>query len=94
MGHNTITLETALLSQGTRTSLALAVRLSLAELYLEKSKAFVVMDDPFVDLDSSRREAGINLLRNLGERTQIIYLTCHSNHATEITPNRVEVKDA
>ena len=94
VGHNTITLETALLSQGTRTSLALAVRLSLAELYLEKSKAFIVMDDPFVDLDSSRREAGINLLRNLGERTQIIYLTCHSNHATEITPNRVEVKDA
>jgi len=94
VGTNAITLETALLSQGTMTSLALAVRLSLAELYLEKSKAFIVMDDPFVDLDSSRREAGINLLRNLGEKTQIIYLTCHSNHAAEITPNRVEVKDA
>lgn len=94
VGHDTITLETALLSQGTRTSLAIAVRLSLAELYLEKSSAFIVMDDPFVDLDFSRREAGINLLKKLGLKTQVIFLTCHSNHAAEVSNNRVKIVDA
>jgi len=90
---NVITLGTASLSQGATASLAIAVRLSLAELYLKKAPAFLIMDDPFVDLDPDRRSASVKLLQKFGEKTQIILLTCHPGHAKEIGEKQVSVQD-
>ena len=93
VGTNVLTLETASLSQGATASLAIAIRLSLAELYLKKAPAFLIMDDPFVDLDARRRTACFNLIQKFGEKTQIILLTCHSGHAKEIGEQQVSVQD-
>jgi DNA repair exonuclease SbcCD ATPase subunit len=93
VGTNVLTLETASLSQGATASLAVAIRLSLAELYLKKAPAFLVMDDPFVDLDPDRRAASVKLLQKFGEKTQIILLTCHPGHAKEIGEKQVSVQD-
>jgi len=80
------------LSQGTAALLAIAVRIALAEQLLEQAPMFVLMDDPFVDLDATRRKLAAQVLQELGERTQVIVLTCHEEHANELGPLRVSFK--
>lgn len=79
------------LSQGTAALLAIAVRIALAEELLKEAPMFVLMDDPFVDLDATRRKLAAKVLQELGERTQVIVLTCHKEHANELGPLRVSV---
>jgi exonuclease SbcC len=70
-----------LLSQGTRDSLALALRLSLAETLLQGGSAPLVMDDPLVDMDPERRAAAAAMITRYAERHQVIIFTCHPEHA-------------
>jgi DNA repair exonuclease SbcCD ATPase subunit len=77
-------LETALLSQGTLGSLALATRLALAELYLDGMEGFLVLDDPFTDMDPARRRAAEHCLGEFAKQRQVIFFTCHPDHAREM----------
>ena len=79
-----VTLPTAMLSQGTLGSLALATRLCLAEWYLEGTGGFIVLDDPFTDMDPARRQAAGRSLKDFSKSNQVIYFTCHPAHATEL----------
>ena len=79
-----IVLETALLSQGTLGSLALAARLALAELYLDGMEGFLVLDDPFTDMDPARRRAAAHCLGQFAKRHQVIFFTCHPDHARDL----------
>lgn len=67
------------LSQGAKGTLAFAIRLALAESYLAQAPGFLVLDDPFVDLDPERLALAMRAVRNFAERTrtQIVLLTCH-----------------
>jgi exonuclease SbcC len=78
-----LVLETALLSQGTMGSLALATRLALAELYLDGMEGFLVLDDPFTDMDPPRRHAAERSLGEFAKQHQVIFFTCHPDHARE-----------
>ena len=69
------------LSQGTAGSLALALRLALAELYLRDSEGFLLLDDPFTDMDPGRRAAAEQAIRRFAEKKQVLFLTCHPEHA-------------
>lgn len=77
------------LSQGTAALLAIAVRIALVEQLLEQAPMFVLMDDPFVDLDATRRKLAAKELQELGKHTQVIVLTCHEEHANELGQSRV-----
>ena len=79
-----IVLETALLSQGTLGSLALATRLALAELYLDGMEGFLVLDDPFTDMDPARRRAAEHCLGEFAKQRQVLFFTCHPDHAREL----------
>jgi uncharacterized protein YhaN len=79
-----VTLPTAMLSQGTLGSLALATRLCLAEWYLEGTGGFIVLDDPFTDMDPARRKAAGQSLKDFAKSNQVIYFTCHPEHAAEL----------
>jgi ABC-type transport system involved in cytochrome c biogenesis ATPase subunit len=79
-----IPLEAELLSQGTRGSLALATRLALAELYLDGMEGFLVLDDPFTDMDPARRRAAEHCLGEFAKQRQVIFFTCHPDHAREM----------
>ncbi|MFN9711040.1 MAG: ATP-binding protein [Bacteroidota bacterium] len=70
------------LSKGTKDLLALAFRLAAADIYLENSSGFIVMDDPLVDMDKGRRSASAEVLRNFAQHHQTILLTCHEEHVT------------
>jgi exonuclease SbcC len=79
-----LTLDTALLSQGTLGSLALATRLALSELYLKGMDGFFLLDDPFTDMDTTRRPAAVQAIGSFAENHQVIFFTCHPEHAVEL----------
>jgi uncharacterized protein YhaN len=79
-----IALDAELLSQGTRGSLALATRLSLAELYLEQMQGLLILDDPFTDMDPDRRHAAGRCLGDFAKQRQVIFFTCHPDHKREL----------
>jgi DNA repair protein SbcC/Rad50 len=79
-----LTLDTTLLSQGTLGSLALATRLALSELYLKDRDGFFLLDDPFTDMDSTRRAAAIQAIGTFAKKHQVLFFTCHPDHALEL----------
>ncbi|MDE0827399.1 MAG: AAA family ATPase [Akkermansiaceae bacterium] len=79
-----IDLDTAILSQGTLGSLALATRLALAELYLDGMNGFLLMDDPFTDMDEARRRAAMQAVGSFAKDHQVLIFTCHPQHAAEL----------
>ncbi len=79
-----LTLDTSLLSQGTLGSLALATRLALSELYLKGMDGFFLLDDPFTDMDHTRRAAAIQAIGSFAKNHQVLFFTCHPDHATEL----------
>jgi uncharacterized protein YhaN len=84
-------IETDLLSTGTLDVLGLALRLSMADYFLKEQEAFLVMDDPFVDMDPSRQSNAANLLKEYSKIKQLIIFTCHPTHADLMGGNRVVI---
>jgi exonuclease SbcC len=72
-----------LLSGGTRGLFALALRLAMAELFLEDGEGFLILDDPLVDLDPDRQARASAVLARFAERPgrQVLLFTCHPAHA-------------
>jgi DNA repair exonuclease SbcCD ATPase subunit len=77
------------LSQGAVSALALVLRLALAEVHLGTNRGFIVLDDPFVDIDAERRERAKDLLRTFADRHQVIFITCHEPHAAGLGESSV-----
>ena len=72
--------EVSGLSEGTRDQLFMALRIAAIELQLESTKALpFVADDLFINFDDERSVAGLEALRELSKRTQVIFLTHHSH---------------
>jgi len=82
-------LETDLLSTGTLDVLGLALRLTMANYFLKDQEAFLVMDDPLVDMDINRQSRAANLLKEYSRTKQLIIFTCHPSHADLLGGNRI-----
>ncbi len=75
-GGQTRTMES--FSRGWRDAVQFCVRLSLTDaLYRETEQPFLLLDDPFVNLDDERLCAARSLLEELSKSYQILYLVCH-----------------
>ena len=75
-GGQTRTMES--FSRGWRDAVQFCVRLSLTDaLYRDSEPPFLLLDDPFVNLDDERLDAARALLDSIATRYQIIYLVCH-----------------
>ncbi len=66
----------AVLSRGERDLVAFCARLSLLESIFTKEPPFLLLDDPFINLDDENYEKATRLLAFLSERFQIIYTVC------------------
>ncbi len=67
-------------SRGWRDAVQFCVRLSLTDaLYAEGEKPFLLLDDPFVNLDDTRLRAARHLLEMLSREYQIVYMVCHAD---------------
>ncbi|KVN43715.1 chromosome segregation protein SMC [Burkholderia territorii] len=72
--------EVAGLSEGTRDQLFLALRIAALELQLASRAALpFVADDLFINFDDARAKAGLEALRDLSTRTQVLFLTHHDH---------------
>ena len=70
------------MSEGTRDQLFLALRLAALELHLAQDPSHAlpfVADDVFINYDDGRAEAGLRVLAELSERTQVIFLSHHQH---------------
>ena len=70
-------------SRGWRDAVQFCIRLSLTEaLFAEGTeKPFLLLDDPFVNLDDTRMAAARRMLNQLAEQYQIVYMVCHKDRA-------------
>ena len=70
-----------LLSMGTKSCLGLAVRISMAQHFLDGKGGFLILDDPMVDLDAERQQQTVEIVRRFAADHQVILVTCHRQHA-------------
>lgn len=64
-------------SAGLRETMELCTRFALVDALFEAEKPFVVLDDPFVNLDENAMEGAQKALLQLSAQYQLIYFTCH-----------------
>lgn len=71
------------LSSGQRCILSLCFRLSLIENAFGGEKPFIIMDDPFVNLDKEHIEKTLEFLKSVSKDEQIIYFCCHESRSVK-----------
>lgn len=69
------------LSGGQRAVVSLCFRLALIDNLFGSELPFVVLDDPFADLDEEHMRRAAGLLHELSAGRQIIYFYCHKSRA-------------
>ena len=67
------------LSVGWRELVGFCARLSLVDAMYEGETPFLILDDPFANLDDEKRAAARGLVARLAERYQILYLSCRAS---------------
>ena len=73
--------ELAYFSAGQTDLVLLCMRLALVDALFKGQETFVILDDPFVNLDDTHICQAQKLLKKLALERQILYLTCHSSRA-------------
>lgn len=71
--------DTKNMSAGYQDLIGVCMRLALVDAMFTEEKPFLIMDDPFVNLDEEKTENGMQLLYNVASEYQTIYFTCHSS---------------
>jgi len=82
-------LDYELLSAGTKDVLSLALRISMAKHFLKEAEGFLMMDDPFVDMDPDRQQKAGEIIRKFAEDKQVVIFTCHPKHAETLGGNQI-----
>ena len=78
--------DPSLMSEGTRDLISLCRRMAMVDAMYPGEKPFLVLDDPFSNLDDERVKGGLRFLRSASYEYQILYLTCH-NHLSREDPS-------
>lgn len=73
--------ELGCFSAGMTDSILLCMRLALTDALFDGEKPFLILDDPFVNLDDLHMQRVLGLLRRLSAEHQILYLVCNSSRA-------------
>lgn len=68
-------------STGWQDRMNLGVRLALADALFPGEKPFLILDDPFANLDAEGIRQGKQLLQEMAKEYQILYMTCHEVRA-------------
>ncbi len=71
--------DSRLLSHGQRDLMGLCLRMAFVEAMYQQERPFLILDDPFVNLDEEKTEKGLELLGKIGREYQILYFTCHES---------------
>ncbi len=69
------------LSQGRRDLAGICHRMAMIDAMYPGEKPFIILDDPFTNLDAERTAGGLRFLKEAAKEYQIIYFTCHGSRA-------------
>lgn len=70
--------DTQYLSTGYQDLVGVCMRFSLVDAMYQGEKPFLILDDPFVNLDDEKTVGGRKLLEIIAKEYQVIYFTCMS----------------
>ena len=70
--------DAASFSAGTVDGVMLCMRLALVDALFRKEQPFLLLDDPFVNLDDEATRRALLLLREIAKTRQVVYLTCNT----------------
>ena len=76
--------ELAFFSAGQTDMILLCMRLALVDALFRDARPFVILDDPFVNLDDDSTRKALALLEELSRDRQILYLVCNSSRARPV----------
>ena len=76
--------ELAYLSTGLQDLISLCMRLSLVDTLFDAERPFLVLDDPFVNLDNDKLVRALELLKKKSETYQVLYFVCHESRRIEV----------
>lgn len=68
-------------SAGYKDLVGICTRLALIDSIFEDEAPFLILDDPFVNLDEEKLENAISLIKTISNKYQVIYFTCHESRA-------------
>lgn len=71
--------EVRFLSEGSKDLVGICTRMALVDAMYEGEKPFVILDDPFVNLDHAKTERALEFLRGISKEYQVLYFTCHES---------------
>ena len=72
--------NTDLLSQGFQNLVELCRRMAFIDAMYPEERPFVLLDDPFVNLDQDKIQGGLRFLETVAsEGSQVVYFTCHDS---------------
>lgn len=71
--------ETEFFSKGYRNLFEICKRFALTDILFTSEKPFIVLDDPFYNLDDEKLKESLSLIKKLSEEYQILYLVCHES---------------
>jgi DNA repair exonuclease SbcCD ATPase subunit len=80
--------DVAWLSEGWQDLIGLCRRMSMIEAMYGGEKPFLVLDDPFVNLDGERLERALAFLKKASAEYQILYFSCHESRADALLPQK------
>lgn len=68
-------------SSGNRDLFDICLRMALVDAMYSDEKPFIILDDPFVNLDMKKTEKALSFLNEVAKDYQVIYFTCHESRA-------------
>jgi len=70
-------------SKGYQNLFEICKRFALTDVLFAKEKPFMILDDPFYNLDDAKLKNSLELVEKLSSEYQIIYLVCHQSRQVE-----------
>ena len=71
--------EIGYFSAGTVDCMLICMRLALIDSLFKQEKPFIILDDPFVNLDDNHTSYALEMLKKIAQDKQIIYMVCNSS---------------
>lgn len=83
--------DITLFSPGIEDWIMLCMRLSLVDALFTKEKPFLILDDPFVNLDDDHTQSALKVLGRVAQEYQVVYLVCSSSRCAAPEEGSAEV---
>ena len=71
--------EIKMFSAGYKDLIYICMRFSLVDALFKQELPFVILDDPFVNLDESKTIKALEIMKDFAEKYQVIYFSCNSS---------------